>query len=142
MFKGPKYEKKKKKTINTIVMRRKRSTNCTRYDDNCNRNCLAYSMESDRGCTPRMYRYFDNMMLTSQKPCQFDCSETNGHNIPQHAINEIYVCDFFSIKIEYHFSDILLETNINFIYTVDRIMDFNRAEPKCCRTKFSYASSG
>ena len=43
--------------------------------------------------------YFDsvtltsyNVMLTSQKPCQyndkFDCSETNGYNNQQDAINE------------------------------------------------------
>ena len=59
--------------------------------------------------------YFHNVTLTShyvtlmsQKPCQynkkFDCRETNGYNIPQDAINEVYV---FSIK--YRYSDILLK---------------------------------
>ena len=41
------------------------------------------SVESDLGCTSRVY--FDNVTLTSQKPCQHnnmcDCSETNGYNI-------------------------------------------------------------
>ena len=56
---------------------------------------LANSVESDQGCTSRVY--FDNvtlrshnLMLTSQKPCQynkkFDCSETNGYNIPRDAV--------------------------------------------------------
>ena len=67
---------------------------------------------------------------------KFECSETNGYNIPQDAINKAYV---FSIK--YCYSDILMK-NINFIYFVDRIMDFNRAEPMCYRTNFPYASSG
>ena len=98
-------------------------------------------MESDLGCTSRIY--FDNVTLTvynvtltSQTPCQcnnkFDCSETNGYNIPQY--------DIFSIK--YLYSDILLNKNLNFIYAVDRIMDYNRAEPTCYRTNFLYASSG
>ena len=38
--------------------------------------------------------YFDNVSLTSQKPCQynnkFDCSETNVYTIPQDALNEFY----------------------------------------------------
>ena len=42
-----------------------------------------------------------NMMLMSQKPCQynnkFDCSETNGYDISQDAIDEISG-GFFSIK--------------------------------------------
>ena len=38
----------------------------------------------------------------------------------------------FSIKYRY---------NINFIYSVDRVMDFNRAEPTCYRTNFPYSSS-
>ena len=61
---------------------------------------FANSVESDLGCTSRVY--FDNvtltshnMMLMSQKPCQynnkFDCIETNGNNIPQDAINEVMV---------------------------------------------------
>ena len=33
------------------------------------------------------------------------------------------------------------KTHINFIYSVDRIMDFNRAEPTCYRTKFHNAST-
>ena len=56
------------------------------------------SVKSDLGCTSRIY--FDNVTLTlhnvtltSQKPYQynnkFDCSETNGYNIPQDAINEV-----------------------------------------------------
>ena len=83
----------------------------------------ANSVESDLGCPLRVY--FDNLMLmshnvklTSWKPCQynnkFDCSETNSYNISQDAINE----------------------NIYFIYSFDRIMDFNRAEPTCYRTNF------
>ena len=67
------------------------------------RNASANSLESDLRCTPRVY--FD--IVTSQKPCQynnkFDCSKTNGYNIPQDVINEVYV---FSIK--YRYSDILL----------------------------------
>ena len=66
----------------------------------------ANSVESDLECTSRLY--FDN--LTSQKPCQYnnksDCSETNCYNI-QHVPQDY--------------------NNINFIYSVDRIMDFNRA---------------
>ena len=50
---------------------------------------------------------FDNITLTSQKPCQyknkFDCSEANGYSIPLDAINET---NAFSIK--YRYSDILL----------------------------------
>ena len=61
-----------------------------------------------------------NVMLTSQKPCQynnkFDSSETNGFNIPQDAINEVYNKNVFSIK--YCYSDILLK-NINLIFSVD-----------------------
>ena len=34
----------------------------------------------------------------------------------------------------------LKKANINFIYSVDRIMDFNRAEPTCYRTYFPYPS--
>ena len=67
------------------------------------------SMESDHGCTSRIY--FDNagdnmtltlykVMLTSQKPClhnnKCDCSKSNG-------LDEVYA---FSIK--YRYSDILL----------------------------------
>ena len=67
-----------------------------------NRNCLVQfreiSVEPDLGCTSRIY--FDNvtltlhnLTLTSQKPCQynnkFDCSETNGYNIQQNALNEV-----------------------------------------------------
>ena len=51
--------------------------------------------------------FFDIVTLTSQKPYQhnskFDCSETNGYNIPECAINEVYVCVFFQ------YSDILLK---------------------------------
>ena len=76
----------------------------------------ANSLESDLGCTSRIdfdnvtltYHYF---MLTSQKPCQynnkFDCSETNGYNIPQDAINEVKV---FSIK--YRYSDNFIEKTL------------------------------
>ena len=60
---------------------------------------LANSVESDLGCTSRIY--FDNVTLTSQKPCQHkdkcDCSITNGHK-------SNYV---FSIK--YRYRDILLK---------------------------------
>ena len=58
------------------------------------------SVESDLGCISRFY--FDNVTLTSQKPCQqnnkFDCSGTNGDKILQE------VRFFFSIK--YGYSDI------------------------------------
>ena len=68
------------------------------------------SVESDHGCTSRIY--FDNVgdnvaltlysvTLTSQKPCKhnikYACSKTDGSN-------EVYV---FSIK--YRYSDILLK---------------------------------
>ena len=60
------------------------------------RTASANSVESDLGCTLRVF--FDNVtltshnvMLTSQKLCQsnnmFDCSETNGYNIPEDIIN-------------------------------------------------------
>ena len=76
----------------------------------------ANSVESDLGCISRVF--FHNVTLashnvtqTSQRPCQynnkFDCSDTNGYNIPQDAINEVYV--FFSIK--YRYCDILLKTH-------------------------------
>ena len=40
------------------------------------------------------------------------------------------------------FQQKIIEKNpINFIYSIDRIMDFNRAEPTCYRTNFPYASS-
>ena len=57
---------------------------------------LANSVKSDPGCTSKVY--FDNMTLTSQKPCihnnKFDYSETNGyfHNKRcrnKHDINEV-----------------------------------------------------
>ena len=57
----------------------------------------ANSVELDHGCASRVL--FDNVTLasrniipTSNKPChynkKFDCSETNGYNIPQDSINE------------------------------------------------------
>ena len=61
------------------------------------------SVESDHGCTSRIYfdNTGDNVTLTSQKPCKHnykcDCSKTKG-------LNEVYV---FSIK--YSYSDILLK---------------------------------
>ena len=74
------------------------------------RTASANSIESDLGCTSSVYfRNVTlkslNVMLISRKPCQynnkFDCSETNGYNIPEDAIYEVYG---FSIK--YRFSDI------------------------------------
>ena len=51
----------------------------------------ANSVESDLRCTSRVY--FDPM--TSQKPYQYNnkfyLSETNGYNIQQDALNEVYV---------------------------------------------------
>ena len=58
----------------------------------------ANSAESDLGCTSRVC--FDIVTLTShketltsQKPYQynnkFDCSKTNGYNIPQDGKNEV-----------------------------------------------------
>ena len=78
------------------------------------RTASANSEETDLGCTSRVY--FHNVTLTSQKPCQynnkFNCSETNGHNLPQEAI-----------QVFFHYSDILMEKNtINFIYSVDRLV--------------------
>ena len=59
-------------------------------------------------------------------------------HIPLDAIKEAKV---FSLK--YRYNDILLKkNNINFIYPVDRIMDFNRVEPTFYRSYFPYASSG
>ena len=70
------------------------------------------------------------LTLTPQKPCQynnkFDCSETNGYNIPQGAINA--VLGFFNnITLERYF----VEKNINSIYSIDRIIYLNTAEPRC-----------
>ena len=73
------------------------------------RTASGNSMESDLGCTSRVY--FDNVTLTlhnvaraSHKACKyinkFDCSETNGYNISQYAINEFVV---------FLYSDILLK---------------------------------
>ena len=46
---------------------------------------------------------------------------------------------FFFIK--YRYNDILLKNNnINFIYSIDRIMDLIRAEPTSCRINFPYVS--
>ena len=85
-----------------------------------------------------------NVALTSQKPCKYnnklECSETNGYNIPQDAINEVYVLLFFS-SIKYCSSDILLK-NINFINSVDRMTDSNIAETTCYSTNFPYVSYG
>ena len=39
-------------------------------------------------------------------------------------------------------SILLKKTHINFIHSVDRIMDFNRADQYGTLTSFSYASSG
>ena len=71
---------------------------------------------------------------------KFECSETIGYNIPQDAINEVYVLLFF-FSIKYCSSDILLK-NINFINSVDRIMDSNIAESTCYSTNFPYVSYG
>ena len=98
----------------------------------------ANSLDSDLGCTLRVN--FDNVTLMShkvalrsQKPCQYNnCSKTNGYNIPHDAINEVYI---FSIK----FID---PPKKKVICSVDRIMNFNRAEPTCYRANFPYASSG
>ena len=88
---------------------------------------LQNSVESDHGCTLRIY--FDNagdnvmltlynVTLTSQKPCKrnkkCDCSKPNGLN---------YVYFVFSTKIL-----------LNFL--IIRIIDFNRAEPTCYRRNF------
>ena len=58
----------------------------------------------------------------SQKPYQynnkFDCSETNGFNIPQDAINEV---NLFSIK--YRYSYIELQKKTLHVYYVDRIVE-------------------
>ena len=64
---------------------------------------------------------------------QFYCSKINGFNIQQYATDGNHL---FSIKYP------KAQIKINFIYSVDRTMDFNRAEPTCHRTNFPYASSG
>ena len=65
----------------------------------------ANSVEPDLGCTSRIY--FDNMTLTSQKPCQHnnkcDCSKKT-------VINEV---------------------SFDKTFPVIKIMDFNRAKPTC-----------
>ena len=70
----------------------------------------ANPVESDLGCTARVY--FDTVRPTSCK-CnnKFDCRETNGYNIPQYTIIT------------------------NFIYSVGRIMDLNRADPNATKLK-------
>ena len=59
--------------------------------------------ELPRGIKPRMH-VDDNVTLTSQKPCQynnkFDCSKTNGYDIPQDAINEVRF--FFNMLLKKH----------------------------------------
>ena len=56
-----------------------------------------------------------NLTLMSQKPYhynnKFDCSETNGFNIPQDALNEV---NLFSIK--YRYSYIELQKKKHFTY--------------------------
>ena len=71
-------------------------------------NALANSVESDHGCTPRVY--FDNVTLTSHnvtlmshKPFKynnsFDYIEIKGCNIPHDPINEFYIVRFFQSNI-------------------------------------------
>ena len=73
--------------------------------------------------------------MTPQELCRRLPYESN---IPQDAINEVYVFFFNKISL---YSDILLK-NINFIYSIDRIVDFYRAESTCYRINSLYASSG
>ena len=80
----------------------------------------ANSEKSDLGCTLGIY--FDNVMLTSQIPCQYTYKFGCSYNILQDAINEIEcVCCFFSIR--YRYSDILLQ-NLNFILNILLIKRF------------------
>ena len=87
------------------VIKESADIKCSGPEHKCNSigTISAKSVESDLGSISRVY--FDNVtlmshnvMLTSQKPCQYnnksDCSETN---IPQDAINAVYV--FFFDKI-------------------------------------------
>ena len=86
-----------------------------------------------------LFMDFNSVTLTSQEPSQhnnkFDCSKTNGCNIPQYVVKkEDAIAIFYEEK--------------NFIYPADttfriiRIIDFNRAEPTCYRTNFHCAISG
>ena len=95
------------------------------------------AVESDLRCTSSIY--FDNVTLSlhnvtltvqlGQYNNKFNCSETNGYNIPQMKFQVF----FKKISLLLYF----IEKNpINFIYSVERIMDFNRAEPTCYRTFF------
>ena len=93
----------------------------------------ANSMQSDLGCTSRIYldnvtMTLHNVTLASQKPC-------HHNNKCECSKQTVYVCLlllFFSIKYRYLLIKIL----------VNRKIDFNRAEPTCYRTNFPYASSG
>ena len=50
-------------------------------------------VESDRGCTSRVY--FDNVPLTSQKPCQYNNKIDWSEKKTQAAVNKVYL---FSIN--------------------------------------------
>ena len=91
------------------------------------------------------------MTLTIQKPCQhndkFGCSITNGYNIPQVAINYVYlaVVVLFCFSIKYCYAIAIFywkNSNTNSINFVDKIMDFNRAESTGYIINFPCASSG
>ena len=66
----------------------------------------ANSVESDLGCTLRIYFDYDNVMLTlhnvtltSQKPCQHNNTISSVIAAKQTVINEVYV--FFNIAMFY-----------------------------------------
>ena len=64
----------------------------------------ANSVESDLGCTSRIY--FDNVTLTYQKPCQHDnkcdCSKTNGYKCSLCFFNKISLFEKY-INLIYSF---------------------------------------
>ena len=96
------------------------------------RTASANSMESDLGCTTRVY--FDSVTLKShnetltsqkmQKPRQYnnkiDWGVTNGSNIPQYAIKE-------EMKYPYRYLIEKKQHKLHLFY-------FNSAEPICYRT--------
>ena len=94
-------------------------------------------MESDLGCTSRVY--FDNVTLTLWKPCQYQV-QLQRNKRSKHSTRCFKRClgVFNKISLQRYF----IEKNIYLIYSVDRFMNFNRTEPKCYRADIPYAGSG
>ena len=101
------------------------------------RTALANSVESDLGCTSRIY--FDNVTLIlhnvtlkSQKPCQHnnkcDCSKTNSYKLSySHILFKIHKLHLFCW--------------LNFSSNKKKWI-FTGLKPTCYRTNFPYTSSG